>query len=600
VLDAQGWFYRYAHLKSIDPAVRPGQRVKRGQMIGVLGKEGSSGGWSHLHFDIKAKQPSGRWGIQEGYAFLWEAYRNEHKPKVIAVARPHHLIRAGDKVVLDGSRSWSAGRVDRYEWTFSDGTTAREPRVEHAYDRPGAYSEVLKVVDDQGNVDYDFAVVLVIDKATDGRFSPTIHASYAPTEGVRPGDPVTFKVRTFHTDPAGETWDFGDGSSPEKVRSDGNAEAHARNGYAEVVHRYAKPGHYLVRVEDVGKNGARVTARLHVKVDEKATAPDAREKERPAAPAAVTVLHDLAYRDGPSKQWRLDLAWQKDAPGPPRPAVVVIHGGGWLEGNKSSFASRKDKVPGNIEDLADLGFVAVTINYLLSGEAPFPAALEDCKCAVRWLRAHARDYHIDPAHVGAYGNSAGGHLALLLGMAGKDAGTEGAGPYPDQSSGVQAVVSDSGPVDLLYQYEHDCLRQVVGRFLDGPTEGERAALYRNCPHSLVRVPALQQVVNEFFVRTRCTPRRPSISGARDAGANRIQFRKAPNDGTRAMDSSGVLGCHRHGRPGHLGLDDTPRCGADVKLREGGVGEEPGRLLAAGGSQGSERLGQHREWTQRRL
>ena len=125
VLDSQGWFYRYAHLKSIDPAIRPGERVKMGQKIGVLGKEGSSGGWSHLHFDIKARQPSGKWGIQEGYAFLWEAYRREHKPQVLAVARPHHLASVGEKVTLDGSRSWSAaGTVARFEWTFGDGSTA--------------------------------------------------------------------------------------------------------------------------------------------------------------------------------------------------------------------------------------------------------------------------------------------------------------------------------------------------------------------------------------------------------------------------------------------------------------------------------------------
>jgi arylsulfatase A len=62
---------------------------------------------------------------------------------------------------------------------------------------------------------------------------------------------------------------------------------------------------------------------------------------------------------------------------------VVIHGGGWIEGDKSSFASRKYGVPGNNEGFAALGFVAMTINYRLSGEAPFPAALEDCKCAVR-------------------------------------------------------------------------------------------------------------------------------------------------------------------------------------------------------------------------
>jgi murein DD-endopeptidase MepM/ murein hydrolase activator NlpD len=70
VLDAHGWYYGYVHLKAIDAAIRPGQTVKEGQKIGLLGKEGTSGGWSHLHLDIYSRQPSGRWGIQEGYAFL--------------------------------------------------------------------------------------------------------------------------------------------------------------------------------------------------------------------------------------------------------------------------------------------------------------------------------------------------------------------------------------------------------------------------------------------------------------------------------------------------------------------------------------------------
>jgi acetyl esterase/lipase len=277
-------------------------------------------------------------------------------------------------------------------------------------------------------------------------------------------------------------------------------------------------------------------------------------------PDDITVLRDIRYRDGPSKQWRLDLA-MKQAPGDkPRPAIVVIHGGGWLEGDKSSFASRRHGVPGNIVDFAALGFVAVTINYRLSGEAPFPAALEDCKCAVRWLRAHAKKYNIDPKYIGAYGNSAGGHLALLLGMVGKEAGLEGDGPCREESSLVQAVVSDSGPIDLLYQYRHDRLRRVVAQFLGGPAEGDRLAAYKraspfyqitpdappvlliyggaddqvpvetadqfvlalgraglkdvsyhrlayvdHCPHSLVRLPGMRPVVNEFFVRTLLHP-----------------------------------------------------------------------------------------------
>jgi murein DD-endopeptidase MepM/ murein hydrolase activator NlpD len=269
VVDSQGWFYRYAHLKSIDPAIRPGRRVKLGQRIGVLGKEGSSGGWSHLHFDIKARQPSGKWGIQEAYAFLWEAYQRQFSPRLIAVARPHHLIWAGAPAVLDGSLSWSAStRVKSYQWIFSDGTTATGPKVERIYIEPGEYSEILKIVDDQGAVDYDFAVVLVVDKSQKGKFAPTIHASYAPTQDIRPGDPVTFKVRTFHSEPLGETWDFGDGTPSQLVRSGANAPEHAPGGYAATVHRFARPGHYLVRVDHVARNGFKATARLHVTVRE--------------------------------------------------------------------------------------------------------------------------------------------------------------------------------------------------------------------------------------------------------------------------------------------------------------------------------------------
>ena len=146
--------------------------------------------------------------------------------------------------------------------------------------------------------------------------------------------------------------------------------------------------------------------------------------DQPPTPKPITIQHDIAYRDGPSKAWRLDLAFAKDIGGKPRPGIVVIHGGAWIEGDKSSFASRKHGVPNNIDELAQLGFVAVTINYRMSGEAPFPAALDDCKCAVRWLRAHAKEYVLDPDHIGAYGNSAGGQLATLLGLTGQNAGLE--------------------------------------------------------------------------------------------------------------------------------------------------------------------------------
>jgi acetyl esterase/lipase len=194
-----------------------------------------------------------------------------------------------------------------------------------------------------------------------------------------------------------------------------------------------------------------------------------------AIPDDIAVIYNLRYRDGAVKDWVLDVAMPKEHGGKPRPAIVVIHGGGWLEGDKSSFSTPKNRPPGNIIDFAKLGFAAVTINYRLSGEAPFPAALHDCKCAVRWLRASAKKYQIDPDSIGAWGNSAGGHLALLLGMTAKKPEFEGDGPYGEYSSAVQAVASDSGPIDLVYQYEHDQIRSAIGQFLGGAPSGTRLA-----------------------------------------------------------------------------------------------------------------------------
>jgi hypothetical protein len=206
VLDDQRWYYRYSHLYSIDPAIKPGATVAMRQKLGVLGKEGGSGGWSHLHFEIKSRQPSGRWGTEEGYAFLWEAALRRDRPAVVAVARPHHLVSSGERVLLDGSGSWSGtGRIAGHEWTFHDGTTAQGPKVERTYNQPGEYSEVLKVTDNLGNASYDFAVVQVLDRQSPEPNPPAIHAAYFPTQGLRSGDLVTFKVRTFGTTDGDET-----------------------------------------------------------------------------------------------------------------------------------------------------------------------------------------------------------------------------------------------------------------------------------------------------------------------------------------------------------------------------------------------------------
>ncbi len=268
LLDDRGWYYRYSHLYHIDGAIRPGARVQMGQKIGVLGKEGGSGGWSHLHFGIVSPQPSGRWGTQDAYALAWDAYVREKNPNLIAVARPHHLIAVGAQVKLDAKKSWSAkGQIDSYHWMFTDGTTASGPTVARRYDKAGMYSETLQIKDDQGNVDFDFAVVQVVDPTKPDELPPSIHPTYAPTTGILPGDIVTFKVRSFRTTDGSEVWDFGDGTSPVTAKSDGNAQKLAKNGYAVTEHAFKKSGIYLVRVQRTNARGESAVGCLAVHVE---------------------------------------------------------------------------------------------------------------------------------------------------------------------------------------------------------------------------------------------------------------------------------------------------------------------------------------------
>jgi hypothetical protein len=268
VRDARGWYYRYSHLNKIDETMKPGRVIRMGDRIGLLGKKGASGGWSHLHFGIAALQPSGRWGEQEGYGFLWEAYVRQFKPKLIAVARPHHLILAGDEVILDGSRSWSeSGPIAKFQWQFEDGKTAEGAKLRRAYPKPGCYSEILKVTDAEGNIAYDFGIVQVLDPDPNATLPPMIHPTYWPTQGICAGDPVTFKVRTFGTTDGTEVWDFGDGSDQVVVRSDGNVKPLDPNGYAVATHAFQSAGDYIVRVERTDHRGVRAIGHLHVRVN---------------------------------------------------------------------------------------------------------------------------------------------------------------------------------------------------------------------------------------------------------------------------------------------------------------------------------------------
>ncbi len=160
---------------------------------------------------------------------------------------------------------------------------------------------------------------------------------------------------------------------------------------------------------------------------------------------AIEIQENVVYGDGGGEELTLHLARPTDMD-QAAPALVFIHGGAWRAGDKNSFLPA-------IELAAQRGYVAATIGYRFAPKHRFPAQIEDCKCAVRWLRAHAEELNVDPHRVGAIGASAGAHLALLLGTMDSGDGLEGNGGWNDQSSKVQAVVSYFGPVNLTLSIE---------------------------------------------------------------------------------------------------------------------------------------------------
>ena len=162
----------------------------------------------------------------------------------------------------------------------------------------------------------------------------------------------------------------------------------------------------------------------------------------PEVPKNLAVYKDIVYKTVDTLSLGLDL-YKKKGLSKAVPALIFIHGGGWSKGKRSDYLPY-------LIDYAEKGYVTVTVSYRLSRVAHFPAAVEDVKCAVRWVRAHAARYHIDPDRLAVIGGSAGGHLALMAGYTNDDQFT---GNCPDTvSARVQAVVDFYGPVDLTTEY----------------------------------------------------------------------------------------------------------------------------------------------------
>ena len=154
----------------------------------------------------------------------------------------------------------------------------------------------------------------------------------------------------------------------------------------------------------------------------------------------LNLLRDVPYiPDGKNPFQSLDLYIPKHPKANPIPVIVWIHGGAWVSGDKNH--------PPAAEILSH-GFAVASLNYRLSNTSNHPAQIFDCKAAIRYLRAHAKEYNLDPERIGVWGHSAGGHLAALVGTSGGVKELEGDLGNNEQSSRVQAVVEWAGPSDL--------------------------------------------------------------------------------------------------------------------------------------------------------
>ncbi len=221
-------------------------------------------------------------------------------------------------------------------------------------------------------------------------------------------------------------------------------------------------------------------------------------------PGARAVLTDLAYAgDSPSQKLDLYLPAAGEAP---YPVILAIHGGGFISG---------DKADGQITPVLEAlrrGYAVAGVNYRLSGEATFPAAINDVKAAIRWLRAHAGEYQLDPSRFAAWGQSAGGNLAALAGTSGDLPALRG--PHPanaGQSDRLQAVVDWYGPISFL-RTDRDF--RAAG-FERPSAAGPRSFLSQYLGAPLAEVPGKVKASRPHHVHH---PRRP-------AGADRARHRR---------------------------------------------------------------------------
>jgi acetyl esterase/lipase len=188
----------------------------------------------------------------------------------------------------------------------------------------------------------------------------------------------------------------------------------------------------------------------------------------PKLPEGTKEMRNVAYVTNGHERQKLDLFLPPGATNP-LPLIIWVHGGAWRGGSKEQCPALR---------YLPQGYAVASLNYRLSQHAIFPAQIEDCKAAVRWLRAHAKEHNLDPERFAAWGASAGGHLVALLGTAG-DVKKFEVGANLEVSSRVRAVVDFFGPTDFTRmakdslpgsRFDHDAPDAPEAKLIGGPVQ----------------------------------------------------------------------------------------------------------------------------------
>jgi len=161
-----------------------------------------------------------------------------------------------------------------------------------------------------------------------------------------------------------------------------------------------------------------------------------------------TWYHDVVVGKGGDRVLKMEIVTPKQKPEKPMPVIVYIYGGGWNHGSKDDHVNK-------LAGYVDKGYIGVALEYRLTDAAIFPGQLEDCKLAIRYLRANGDKYFMDTDRIGVWGSSSGSHLAALLGTTGDVKELEGTGGWQEYSSRVQAVVDWYGPADFTTEFANN-------------------------------------------------------------------------------------------------------------------------------------------------